>query len=101
MLLLFLSIQAGAEGRADSFVPDLSPCAPVPLDRGGGFAKQDATGEGPPGEERPDLHPPTHAHRQGPQTAGGGQRHQGFLEITRETTHQFFLSFLDFYICAI
>lgn len=64
--------QAGAEGRADSSVPDVPPCSSAPLDRGGGFAAQDATSNWPPGEEWPDLHTPAHAHRQGPQTAGGG-----------------------------
>lgn len=68
---LFFSVQAGAEGRTDSTVPDLSPRSAVALDRGGGFSAQDAAGDWLPDEERPDLHPPARAHRQGPQTAGG------------------------------
>lgn len=70
--LLFSSVQAGAEGRTDSTVPDVSPRSAAALDRGGGFSTQDGTGDWLPDEERPDLHPPARAHRQGPQTAGGG-----------------------------
>lgn len=67
-------MQAGAEGRADAPVADLPPCSSAALDRGGGLAAQDAAGVRPPGEEWLDLHTPPHAHRQGPQTAGGGWR---------------------------
>lgn len=66
-----ICFQAGAEGRADSYVPDFSPCPSAPLDLGGGLTTQDASGDRPADEERPDLHSPTHAHRQGPQTTGG------------------------------
>lgn len=66
-----LSIQAGAEGRTDPTVPDVPPRFAAALDRGGGFSAQDAAGDRLPREERPDLHPPARAHRQGPQAAGG------------------------------
>lgn len=69
--LYFFTVQAGAEGRTDSIVPDVPPRSPAALDRGGGFSTQDATGDWLPYEEWPDLHPPARAHRQGPQTAGG------------------------------
>lgn len=68
---LFFSVQAGAEGRTDSTVPDFPPRSTVALDRGGGFSTQDAAGDWLPYEEWPDLHPPACTHRQGPQTAGG------------------------------
>lgn len=68
---LFLTVQAGAEGRTDAIVPDVPPHSPAALDRGGGFSTQDTTGDWLPYEEWPDLHPPARAHRQGPQTAGG------------------------------
>lgn len=42
---LFLTVQAGAEGRTDSIVPDVPPRSPAALDRGGGFSTQDATGD--------------------------------------------------------
>lgn len=69
---LFFSVQAGAEGRTNSIVPDVSPRSSVALDRGGGFSTQDTAGDWLPYEEWPDLHPPARPHHQGPQTAGGG-----------------------------
>lgn len=85
---LFLSIQASAEGRADSSVSDLPPCSSASLDRGGGFSAQDASGDRPPGQERPDLHTPTHAHCQGPQTAGGGWRQESIAHLDCKLQHR-------------
>lgn len=69
---LSVCVQAGSEGRADASVADFPACSSLPLDRGGRLAAQDASGDHPSDEERPELHASKCAHRQGPQTAGGG-----------------------------
>lgn len=89
-----ICFQAGAEGRADSYVPDFSPCPSAPLDLGGGLATQDASGDRPADEERPDLHSPTHAHRQGPQTTGGSFNFILFLSYPCMFLQIFFVPYL-------